>query len=151
MSFPLGKGKRAHSQIARVVEPSPDLFSEITDEDQRRGARWPASRSLHKSIKSTIILLSVWSTRRLEVRPRFDGGLIFGDDGQFFGQKTAAGGHGIMDKLTKMLVRMTEGERGQTMAEYALIVAAVAVIVFVAYKTMGTTITTLLGTVNTQL
>ena len=56
-----------------------------------------------------------------------------------------------MDKLTKMLVRMTEGERGQTMAEYALIVAAVAVIVFVAYKTMGTTITTLLGTVNTQL
>jgi Flp pilus assembly pilin Flp len=56
-----------------------------------------------------------------------------------------------MDKLTRMLVRMTEGERGQTMAEYALIVAAVAVVVFVAYETMGTTITTLLGTVNSQL
>ena len=56
-----------------------------------------------------------------------------------------------MDKLTRMFVRTTEAQRGQTMAEYALIMAAVAVIVFVAYKTMGTTITTLLGTVNTQL
>jgi Flp pilus assembly pilin Flp len=69
----------------------------------------------------------------------------------FFGQKTAAGGHGTMDKLTRMLVRITAGERGQTMGEYALIMAAVAVIVFVAYKTMGTTITTLLTTVNSQL
>ncbi len=56
-----------------------------------------------------------------------------------------------MDKLTRIFVRMTVAERGQTMAEYALIMAAVAVIVFVAYETMGTTITTLLGTVNTQL
>jgi Flp pilus assembly pilin Flp len=37
------------------------------------------------------------------------------------------------------------------MAEYALIMAAVAVIVFVAYQKMGTTITTLLTTVNSQL
>jgi len=56
-----------------------------------------------------------------------------------------------MDKLTRMFVRTTEGQRGQTMAEYALIMAAVAVIVFVAYETMGTTITTLLTTVNSQL
>jgi Flp pilus assembly pilin Flp len=56
-----------------------------------------------------------------------------------------------MDKLTRIFVRMTEGERGQTMAEYALIMAAVAVIVFVAYQKMGTTITTLLTTVNSQL
>ena len=56
-----------------------------------------------------------------------------------------------MDKLTRIFVNMTEGERGQTMAEYALIMAAVAVIVFVAYQTMGTTITTLLTTVNSQL
>jgi len=66
-------------------------------------------------------------------------------------RKTAAGGHGIMDKLTRMFVRTTEAQRGQTMAEYALIMAAVAVIVFVAYETMGTTITTLLTTVNSQL
>jgi Flp pilus assembly pilin Flp len=66
-------------------------------------------------------------------------------------KKQTAGGDGAMEKLTRMFVRMTEGERGQTMAEYALIMAAVAVIVFVAYQKMGTTITTLLGTVNTQL
>jgi Flp pilus assembly pilin Flp len=66
-------------------------------------------------------------------------------------KKQTAGGDGTMEKLTRMFVRMTEGERGQTMAEYALIMAAVAVIVFVAYQKMGTTITTLLGTVNTQL
>ena len=30
-----------------------------------------------------------------------------------------------MDKLTRIFVRMTEGDRGQTMAEYALIMAAV--------------------------
>ena len=32
-----------------------------------------------------------------------------------------------------------------------MILAAVAVIVYVAYQTMGTTITSLLGTVDTQL
>jgi len=56
-----------------------------------------------------------------------------------------------MDKLTKLFVKVTEREKGQTMAEYALIMAAVAVIVFVAYQKMGTTITTLLSTVDTQL
>ena len=56
-----------------------------------------------------------------------------------------------MDKLTKLFVKVTERENGQTMAEYALIMAAVAVIVFVAYEKMGTTITTLLTTVDSQL
>jgi len=37
------------------------------------------------------------------------------------------------------------------MAEYALILAAVAVIVFVGYQTMGTTITTMLSSVDTNL
>ena len=49
-----------------------------------------------------------------------------------------------MDKITGMLVKVREYQRGQTMAEYALILAAVAVVVFVGYQTMGTTITTLL-------
>jgi Flp pilus assembly pilin Flp len=69
----------------------------------------------------------------------------------FSARKQNAGGHETMDKLTRMFVRTTKGDRGQTMAEYALIMAAVAVIVFIAYEKMGTTITTLLGTVNTQL
>jgi len=56
-----------------------------------------------------------------------------------------------MDKITRMFVKVREYQRGQTMAEYALIMAAVAVVVFVGYKTMGTTITTLLTTVDGNL
>jgi Flp pilus assembly pilin Flp len=56
-----------------------------------------------------------------------------------------------MEKVTRMFVKMREYPAGQTMAEYALILAAVAVIVFVAYQTMGSTISSLLGTVDTNL
>jgi Flp pilus assembly pilin Flp len=37
------------------------------------------------------------------------------------------------------------------MAEYALIMAAVAVVVFAGYQTMGTTITSLLTSVDSKL
>ena len=56
-----------------------------------------------------------------------------------------------MEAITKMIVKVREYQRGQTMAEYALIMAAVAVVVFVGYQTMGTTITTLLGSVDGRL
>ncbi len=56
-----------------------------------------------------------------------------------------------MDMLRKLYVKADGFARGQTMAEYALIMAAVAVVVFVGYQTMGTTITALLGTVDGQL
>jgi Flp pilus assembly pilin Flp len=56
-----------------------------------------------------------------------------------------------MDKIANILVKMREYQRGQTMAEYALIMAAVAVVVFVGYQTMGTTITTLVTSVNGKL
>jgi Flp pilus assembly pilin Flp len=56
-----------------------------------------------------------------------------------------------MDKITKMFVKAREFQKGQTMAEYALIMAAVAVVVFVGYQTMGSTITSLLSTVDTKL
>ena len=56
-----------------------------------------------------------------------------------------------MDLLRKAYVGINEFRRGQTMTEYALIMAAVAVVVFIGYQTMGTTINTLLGTVDTQL
>jgi Flp pilus assembly pilin Flp len=56
-----------------------------------------------------------------------------------------------MDKITGMFVKVREYRKGQTMAEYALILAAVAVVVFVGYQTMGTTITTLLGSVDSKL
>jgi Flp pilus assembly pilin Flp len=53
--------------------------------------------------------------------------------------------------MSRLIVRIREFSRGQTMAEYALIMAAVAVVVFVGYQTMGTTITTLLSTVDGSL
>ena len=53
--------------------------------------------------------------------------------------------------FTKVYVKANDFARGQTMAEYALILAAVAVVVYVGYQTMGTTITTLLGSVDTSL
>jgi Flp pilus assembly pilin Flp len=56
-----------------------------------------------------------------------------------------------MDTLIRTFVKVREADRGQTMAEYALILAAVAVVVFVGYQTMGTTITTLLTSVDGQL
>jgi len=56
-----------------------------------------------------------------------------------------------MDQITRMFVKVREYQRGQTMAEYALILAAVAVVVFVGYQTMGTTITGLLSSVDTKL
>ncbi|MGA9721738.1 MAG: Flp family type IVb pilin [Candidatus Binatus sp.] len=56
-----------------------------------------------------------------------------------------------MDRITRLLVKVREYQRGQTMAEYALIMAAVAVVVFVGYQTMGTTITALLSSVDGQL
>jgi len=56
-----------------------------------------------------------------------------------------------MDLIRKLYARADGFARGQTMAEYALILAAVAVIVFVGYQTMGSTITTALTTVDTSI
>jgi Flp pilus assembly pilin Flp len=56
-----------------------------------------------------------------------------------------------MEKITRMFVKVTEYQRGQTMAEYALILSAVAVVVFIGYQKMGTTITTVLNKVDTKL
>lgn len=56
-----------------------------------------------------------------------------------------------MEKITRMFVKVREYQGGQTMAEYALILAAVAVVVFIGYQTMGTTITTLLSSVDSSL
>ena len=56
-----------------------------------------------------------------------------------------------MEKITRLFVKVREYQRGQTMTEYALILAAVAVVVVVGYQTMGTTITKLLTNVDSQL
>jgi Flp pilus assembly pilin Flp len=56
-----------------------------------------------------------------------------------------------MDRIRGLCVKIREYQRGQTMTEYALILAAVAVVVFVGYQAMGTTIDTLLTGVDGQL
>lgn len=53
-----------------------------------------------------------------------------------------------MDKITTMLVKVRDSQPGQTMAEYALIFAAVLLIAIVGYRTTGTTITSLLSAVD---
>jgi Flp pilus assembly pilin Flp len=56
-----------------------------------------------------------------------------------------------MDLIRKLYAKADGFARGQTMAEYALIVAAIAVVVYAGYQTTGTTISTLVSSVDTQL
>ncbi len=56
-----------------------------------------------------------------------------------------------MEIITKLYVKAQNWEKGQTMTEYALILAAVAVVVYAGYQTMGTTITSMLSGVDGQL
>ncbi len=44
-------------------------------------------------------------------------------------------------------IRQSENGCGQTMTEYALIMAAIAIVAIVAYTTLGTTIVTLVNNV----
>ena len=56
-----------------------------------------------------------------------------------------------MEWIIRNYVMAREWHKGQTMTEYALILSAVAVVVYVGYQTMGTTITGLLTSVDTSL
>jgi Flp pilus assembly pilin Flp len=56
-----------------------------------------------------------------------------------------------MDFITKMFVKAENWHKGQTMTEYALILSAVAVVVYLGYQTMGTDIGSLLNRVDGQL
>jgi Flp pilus assembly pilin Flp len=60
-----------------------------------------------------------------------------------------------METLTKTYVKVREfykkHTKGQTMTEYALILAAVAVVVFVTYEVMGQKITALVQAIDTDL
>jgi Flp pilus assembly pilin Flp len=67
-----------------------------------------------------------------------------------------------MDSIAKLYVRITEGNfararvklthnRGQTMTEYAMILAAIAVVVLVSYQTLATKTISALTTVDNQL
>jgi len=55
-----------------------------------------------------------------------------------------------MSTLLRMYVRLREGD-GQSMAEYALIMAAIAVVAMVAYNSLGNNVSTLVSNVATDL
>ena len=56
-----------------------------------------------------------------------------------------------MDSLIKFFVKAREAQKGQTMTEYALILAAVAVVVFVTYEVMGQDINSLVNGIDKSL
>ena len=60
-----------------------------------------------------------------------------------------------MGAVTKIFIRIRESvvrsTRGQTMTEYALILAAIAVVVYGAYKAMGNNIGSLASGVDSAL
>jgi Flp pilus assembly pilin Flp len=53
--------------------------------------------------------------------------------------------------LTRTYVKVRESYKGQTMTEYALILAAVAIVVFITYEVMGQDITSLVNRIDTAL
>jgi Flp pilus assembly pilin Flp len=53
--------------------------------------------------------------------------------------------------LTRMWVKVREFRKGQTMTEYALILAAVAIVVFITYQVMGQDIGKLVNRVDSAL
>ena len=61
----------------------------------------------------------------------------------------------MKEQITRMYVKARElGKRlskGQTMTEYALILAAVAIVVFITYEVMGQDITSLVNRIDTAL
>jgi Flp pilus assembly pilin Flp len=56
-----------------------------------------------------------------------------------------------MDLFRKLRLKPGYFARGQTMAEYVLIVAAVAVVAFAGYQATGSTISTVVSNVDTKM
>jgi len=56
-----------------------------------------------------------------------------------------------MVMVVKWLNKVRELQKGQTMTEYALILAAIAVVVFVTYEVMGQDIGSMVNKVNSAL
>ena len=57
----------------------------------------------------------------------------------------------VMNSIRETYVKANQLVGGQTMTEYALILAAVAVVVFAGYQIMGTDINNLLSSIDSLL
>lgn len=56
-----------------------------------------------------------------------------------------------MSAIRHLYIRIRESSKGQTMTEYVLIVAAVAIVAYAGYQTFGTTVSTEVTSINNQL
>ena len=56
-----------------------------------------------------------------------------------------------MSFLNRWFIRVREWQQGQTMTEYALILSAVAVVVFVTYQVMGQDVNSLVNKIDKTL
>jgi Flp pilus assembly pilin Flp len=65
--------------------------------------------------------------------------------------KTRKGGNQKMNYINKLIVRVRESKKGQTMTEYVLIIAAIAVAGYVAYQGLEGGINTIISNVTTTL
>ena len=57
----------------------------------------------------------------------------------------------MMDRVTGLFLRAREWGRGQTMTEYALILATIALVAIVGYQTFGAGVTNTLAPIDNQL
>jgi Flp pilus assembly pilin Flp len=57
----------------------------------------------------------------------------------------------LTNLVLKTRERLARKAKGQTMTEYALILAAVAIVVFITYEVMGQDITQLVNRIDTAL
>ena len=56
-----------------------------------------------------------------------------------------------MNYINKLMVRVRESKQGQTMTEYVLIIAAIAVAGYIAYQGLEGGINTIIATVTSEL
>jgi Flp pilus assembly pilin Flp len=57
----------------------------------------------------------------------------------------------MKETLTRIFVKVREYRKGQTMTEYALILAAVAIVAYIAYEIMGQDIGKLVNNIDNSL
>jgi len=55
-----------------------------------------------------------------------------------------------MNSASRIFLRLRESLRGQTMTEYAFVLAAVAIAVFATYEIFGQDVSSVVSTVNAQ-
>lgn len=56
-----------------------------------------------------------------------------------------------MEVFTRIIPEAREWAKGQTMTEYALILAAVAIVVYVTYQILGQDINAMMQSIDTEL